>query len=252
MQSAYEIMVSSPKGNVWKSGKVMSDSSVHVAYKGAALQSGTKYTWEIRVWDNSSDKPSAWSEPAFFQTALLNASDWKAKWITPGYVEDSVMRPSPYFRKQFDAKKKISAAVAYITAHGMYEAQINGVRVGDAYLTPGWTAYKKRLQYQTYDVTNLLKNGANAIGVTLGSGWYRGIIGFTNSINYYGKDIALLMQLEITYSDGSKETIVSDDSWKSSTGAIVMQKYITAKQLMHAWKRKAGVMLVMMIKIGVA
>ena len=106
MQSAYEIMVSSPKGNVWKSGKVMSDSSVHVAYKGAALQSGTKYAWEIRVWDNSSDKPSAWSEPAFFQTALLNASDWKAKWITPGYVEDSVMRPSPYFRKQFDAKKK--------------------------------------------------------------------------------------------------------------------------------------------------
>lgn len=220
MQTAYEIMVSSPKGSVWKSGKVAGDSSVFVTYKGAPLQSGTRYTWEVRVWDNSGGKSSAWSEPAFFQTALLNTSDWKAKWITPGYVEDSVMRPSPYFRKEFSTKKKIASAVAYITAHGMYEAQINGVRVGDAYLTPGWTSYKKRLQYQTYNVTDLLKNGSNAIGVVLGSGWYRGIIGFTNSINVYGKDIALLMQVDITYSDGSKESIVSDDSWKSSTGAI--------------------------------
>jgi alpha-L-rhamnosidase len=126
----------------------------------------------------------------------------------------------PILQERVCNREKISSAVAYITAHGMYEAQINGVRVGDAYLTPGWTSYKKRLQYQTYDVAKLLKSGNNAIGVTLGSGWYRGIIGFTNSINYYGKDIALLMQLEITYTDGSKETIVSDDSWKSSTGAI--------------------------------
>lgn len=218
-QTAYEIMVFAPKGSVWKSGKITSDSSVHVAYKGTPLQSGTRYTWEVRVWDNSG-KPSPWSEPAFFQTALFHLSDWKAKWIAPGYVEDSVMRPSPYFRKEFAAKKKISSAVAYITAHGMYEAQINGVRVGDAYLTPGWTAYKKRLQYQTYDVTKLLQNGNNAVGVTLGSGWYRGTIGFTNAVNFYGKDIALLFQLDITYSDGSKESIVSDDGWKSSTGAI--------------------------------
>lgn len=220
VQTAYEIEVSGPgKSVAWKSGKVMSDASVHVAYNGAALQNGTRYTWKVRVWDKSG-KASAWSSPAFFQTALLQATDWKAKWIEPGYVEDSVIRPSPYFRKTFSAGKKIQSAVAYITAHGMYEAQINGKRVGDAYLTPGWTAYKKRLQYQVYDVTSLLNTGNNAIGVVLGSGWYRGIIGFTNSINVYGKDIALLFQLNITYTDGTTATVLSDDSWKSSTGAI--------------------------------
>ena len=87
-----------------------------------------------------------------------------------------LMRPSPLFRKEFTASKKISSATAYITAHGMYEAQINGQRIGDAYLTPGWTSYNKRLQYQIYDVTDLLNNGNNAIGVTLGNGWYRGLL----------------------------------------------------------------------------
>lgn len=219
LQTAYEIIVSSPAGAVWKTGKTASDSSVHVTYQGMPLQSSTRYTWEVRVWDNTG-KASPWSEPAFFQTAFLQVADWKASWITPGYTEDSVMRPSPLFRKEFTAKKKVRSAVAYITAHGMYEAQINGRRVGDAYLTPGWTAYKKRIQYQAYDISSMLKQGNNAIGVTLGSGWYRGIIGFTNSINYYGKDIALLMQVDITYNDGAVESIITDGSWKSSTGAI--------------------------------
>ena len=220
VQTGYEIKVYAGKQTVWGSGKVNSEQSVEVIYAGALLESGKKYTWQVRVWDNNS-KASAWSELAFFQMALLHTSDWKAQWITPGYTEDSVLRPSPLFRKEFSAGKKIVSATAYITAHGLYEAQINGKRVGDAYLTPGWTAYKKRLQFQTYDVTTLLKNGSNAIGITLGSGWYRGIIGFTNSKNVYGKDIALLFQLDLLFSDGSKETIVSDGSWKSSTGEII-------------------------------
>ncbi|HVZ97212.1 MAG TPA: family 78 glycoside hydrolase catalytic domain [Chitinophagaceae bacterium] len=215
LQTAYEINVSDSKGKVWQSGKVPSDSSVHVTYKGPALQSGTKYIWQVRVWDNSG-KHSPWSTPAFFYTALLNPSGWKAKWIGPGYIEDSIMRPSPLFRKEFIAGKKIRSAVAYITAHGMYEAAINGKRVGDAFLTPGWTSYHHRLQYQVYDVTNMLNEGNNAIGVTLGNGWYRGIIGFSDNINVYGKDIALLLQIDITYSDGSKESVVTDDSWKST------------------------------------
>jgi alpha-L-rhamnosidase len=219
MQSAYEINVVQGTKTIWSSGKVLSDSSVHVAYKGSALQSGKKYQWRVRVWDGN-DKATAWSAPAFFQTGLLNVADWKAKWIMPGYVEDSVMRPSPLFRKEFSSNKKIISATAYITAHGLYEAYINGKRIGDAYLTPGWTSYKNRLQYQTYDVTTLVNNGNNAIGIMLGNGWYRGIIGFTDNINVYGKDIALLCQLDIQYADGSTQTITSDDSWKSSTGEV--------------------------------
>jgi alpha-L-rhamnosidase len=219
MQSAYEINVTEGKRNVWNSGKILSDSSVHVVYKGSILESAKKYEWRVRVWD-ANDKVSAWSTTAFFQTGLLNASDWKAKWIMPGYTEDTVMRPSPLFRKEFSSNKKIIGATAYITAHGLYEAYINGKRIGDAYLTPGWTSYKKRLQYQVYDVTTLINNGNNAIGVTLGNGWYRGIIGFSDNINIYGKDIALLCQLDIQYADGTTQTITSDDSWKSSTGEI--------------------------------
>jgi alpha-L-rhamnosidase len=220
MQSAYEIIVTEAgKNAVWQTDKVNSDSSVQVIYKGSPLKSGTQYSWKLRVWDNN-NKASQWSEAGYFTTALLNSTEWKAQWITPGYKEDSVMRPSPYFRKEFSTSKKIKNATAYITAHGMYQAQINGKKIGDAYLTPGWTAYKKRLQYQTYNVTGLLNSGGNAIAVTLGSGWYRGIIGFTNGINYYGKDIALLLQLDITYTDGTTESVVSDNSWKSSNGAI--------------------------------
>ena len=227
MQTAYEIRVGGDllslgknKNLAWSSGKVTSDSSVHVVYKGSELQSGKKYFWQIRVWDNISDKASEWSAPASWQMGLLNLSDWKAKWIQPGYIEDSILRPSPLFRKEFPAGKKIKSAVAYITAHGLYEAEINGQRVGDAYLTPGWTSYNKRLQYQVYDVTQLIKTGNNAIAVTLGNGWYRGYLAWGGNKNSYGKDISLLFQLAITFSDGTAETIVSDENWKSVAGSI--------------------------------
>ena len=217
-QAAYEIKLSEGKQLVWATDKVKGSQSVMIEYAGPALKSNTKYNWQVRVWDNDG-LASEWSSLANFQTAFLNASDWQAKWIVPGFTEAS-NRPSPLFRKQFASTKKIAAATVYITAHGMYEAQINGQRVGDAYLTPGWTSYATRLQYQVYDVTNLLKSGNNAIGVTLGSGWYRGVMGFANNKDNYGKDIALLFQLNITYTDGTKGVVVSDDSWKTSTGAI--------------------------------
>lgn len=237
-QTAYEIKVSAGKQIFWNSGKINADQSVQIEYGGKNLQSGKKYSWQVRVWDNTG-VVSAWSSVASFQMALLNATDWKAKWITPGYKEDTVMRPSPLFRKQFDTEKKIISATAYITAHGLYEAQINGQRIGDAYLTPGWTAYKKRLQYQVYNVTDLVKNGSNAIGVMLGNGWYRGIIGYTNQVNVYGKDIALLFQLNITYADGSTESVVSDSSWKSSTGAVIYAEIYNG-EIIDAGKEKKG------------
>ena len=223
MQTAYELVVgteqSSKKGNQeYSTGKVNSDQSVFIEYKGTPLITGQKYYWKVKVWDNAGK--SSWSEPASFQMGMLMPADWKAQWITPGFAEDSVNRPSPLFRKSFNLNKKIRSATAYITAHGLYEAQINGHRVGTAYLTPGWTSYNKRLQYQAYDVTNMLKTGGNAIGATLGNGWYRGFIGFDPKPNLYGKDIALLFQLQIIYTDGSKVTITSDGSWKCSTGPV--------------------------------
>ncbi len=225
IQAAYEIKVGNSlpsleknKNLEWNSGKILSDESVRVNYKGNALQSVKKYYWQVRVWDNYGNV-SKWSAPVFFQTALLNTNDWKAQWIEPGFI-DTVGQPSPMFRKQFSTDKKIKSATVFITAHGLYEAQINGHRVGDDYFTPGWTSYNKRLQYQEYDVTDLVKEGNNAIGVTLGSGWYRGHLAWDDNKNIYGKDISLLLQLEIRYADGSVKTIVSDESWKSTTGSI--------------------------------
>ena len=245
MQSAYEIRVSDNmpsltknKDVTWSTGKISSDSSVHVAYKGKMLQPGKKYYWQVRVWDNKG-KASAWSATAFWQMGLLNKDNWSAKWITPGYIEDSVNRPSPLFRKEFLSDKKIVSATAYITAHGLYEAEINGNRIGQAYLTPGWTSYKNRLQYQVYDVTSLLKNGVNAIGVTLGNGWYRGIIGFGNNINVYGSDIALLFQMNIKYSDGTTDSVISNENWKSSTGAIRYAEIYNGETI-DARKEKKG------------
>jgi alpha-L-rhamnosidase len=219
MQTAYEININEGKHKVWHTGKVLSDQSAYVDYNGEPLKAGQKYDWQVRVWDNAG-KATEWSVVNSFQMGMLTPADWKAQWITPGFVEDSVMRPSPLFRKVFSLKKKIRSAIVYITSHGLYEAQINGHRVGDAYLTPGWTSYNKRLQYQAYDVTGLLKTGENAVGATLGSGWYRGGVGYNPKPNLYGKDIALLVQLEVTYTDGTKAEIITDDSWKSSTGPV--------------------------------
>ena len=225
-QAAYEIRVGSnalvlEKNNmlVWSSGKTASDQSVYVTYAGKPLESGKKYYWQVRVWDNSGNA-SAWSSVASWQMGMIKSTDWKAEWIEVGYQGDTVNGPSPLLRKTFSTKKKIQSATAFITAHGMYEAQINGQRVGDAYLTPGWTAYNKRLQYQVYDVTNLVKSGGNAVGVTLGSGWFRTPLAWSGNLNLYGKQTALLFQMDIIYTDGSTESVVSDGTWKSSTGAI--------------------------------
>jgi alpha-L-rhamnosidase len=217
-QTAWEIKVQDGKNTVWNSGKVMADQSVQVPYGGSPLQSATQYNWQVRIWDNNG-ATTPWSSPASFKTALLSPANWKAQWISPGFTEDA-NRPAILFRKAFAIPKKIRSATAYITSHGMYEAQINGQRVGDAYLTPGWTSYNKRLQYQVYDVTSLLANGQNAIGVSVGNGWYRGNLAWGGNKNIYGSDIALLFQLAITYTDGTSALVVSDESWKSSTGLI--------------------------------
>ncbi|MCC6723286.1 MAG: family 78 glycoside hydrolase catalytic domain, partial [Saprospiraceae bacterium] len=227
VQAYYEIRVGTDlealkKGKqiLWTSGRTKSEASVLVSYGGPTLQASTRYYWQVRVWDNAG-QVSLWCEPNYWQTGLLDAGNWKAQWIGLSYKEDSLKWPSPMFRREFTAKRRVKMATAYITSKGLYEAQINGQRVGDAYLTPGWTAYQHRIQYQAYDVTNLLQSGDNAVGVTLGSGWFRSYIAWNNNREAYGKELALLFQLDIEYMDGSHELVVSDGSWQASTGPIL-------------------------------
>ncbi|MES2647292.1 MAG: family 78 glycoside hydrolase catalytic domain [Bacteroidota bacterium] len=219
MQTAYEVAVFDGKSTLWNSGKVNSDQSIQVAYAGQALQSDKKYNWKVRVWDNNS-KASAWSAPAFFQTALLMPGDWKAKWIEAGFAEDASTRPAILLRDDFNVEKQIASATLYVTAHGMYEVQINGSRVGDAYLSPGWTSYIKRLQYQVYDVTSLLNKGENAIGAMVGNGWYRGFLAWNDNKNIYGSKLGLLAQINIRYTNGETAIVTSDESWKSAVSPV--------------------------------
>lgn len=151
--------------------------------------------------------------------SLAQTPNWKAQWIAPGLAEDSA-HPCPVFKKTFPLQQEIRKATLYITAHGLYEATLNGKRIGDAYFTPGWTSYNKRLLYQAYNVTRSLQKGMNNIQVTIGDGWYRGVFGPWMNNNNYGTDGSLLFQLEIIFKDGSKALVVSDSSWKSSQGSI--------------------------------
>ena len=231
MQTAYQLQVAdservvrSGKGVAWDSGVVKSGESVNVVYAGPPVQSGRRYFWRVRVWDGGG-VPSAWSEPAFWEMGLLQPSDWKASWIEPDLQEDiKTSGPSPMLRRDFVVKGGVERARAYVTSHGLYEMAINGQRVGDAVLTPGWTSYNKRLQYQTYDVTALLKQGPNAVGVALGNGWYRGNLAWDDKRNIYGNRLGLLMQIVITYRGGRQEIVSSDTAWKASAGPILMSE----------------------------
>jgi alpha-L-rhamnosidase len=222
VQAAYQVQVARGGKTVWDTGKVASERSVHVPYAGPALESSRRYTWRVRVWDGAG-RASAWSAPASWEMGLLRPEDWKARWIEPAADEDAkVSPPAPVLRGTFAVKGRVRAARAYVTSLGLYELEINGRRVGDQVFTPGWTSYGKRLQYQTYDVTAHLRPGPNAIGATLGDGWYRGNLAWRKQRNLYGERLALLCQLRIEHQDGRVETIGTDGTWKSATGPIRM------------------------------
>ena len=228
LQTAYQIEVAaSPEGldtghgMLWDSGRVVSGDSLHRPYGGPALRTGQRCYWHVRTWDNAG-YGSLWSEPAWWEMGLLDASDWEAKWIEPDWDEDpKVSRPCPYLRTAFSLKGRVKSARAYVTAHGLYELTLNDCPPGDDVFTPGFTAYEKRLQYQTYDVTALLQEGENVVGGILGDGWWRGKVGAASVRNTYGTRLALLMQLNIVYEDGSVDRVTTGEGWKATTGPIL-------------------------------
>ncbi|SFQ34796.1 family 78 glycoside hydrolase catalytic domain [Caldicoprobacter faecalis] len=227
LQASYQIQVSTDdkfKCIVWDTGKVDSDESIHVEYKGESLKSRTRYYYRVRVWDQRG-RASNWSETAFWEMGLLEPDEWIASWITPNIEDGSPnSQACPLMRKAFEVKGEVKSARVYVTSLGLYELHLNGKRVGDFFFTPGWTSYNKRLQYQTYDVTEMLKEGQNAIGVILGNGWYKGNLTWEGRRNIYGDRLAALIQMYIIYKDGREQVVVSDRSWKASTGPILMSE----------------------------
>ncbi len=226
LQIAYQVLVASSKeklkrdeGDLWNSGTVNSDASIHIPYAGKPLTSRTQCFWKIRTLTTKGE--SAWSEPASFSIGLLNKTDWKAKWI--GYDKtsawDSITQfsrlSSRYFRKQFQSLSTIKRATVYIVGLGLYELYINGHKIGDQVLAPAPTDYRKSVLYNTHDVTKQLKAGNNVIATVLGNGRF-----FTMRQSYKPYKIntfgfpKMLLQLEIEYADGTKKMVVSDDTWK--------------------------------------
>ena len=213
-QTAYQIVAVSDGETIWDSGKV--ESGDMGCRFGGELRSRQRISWKVCLWDENG-KPGDWSEEATFEMAFLEKSQWQAKWINPELTLDETQRqPASYLRKTFSIKKAQRGRL-YITCHGCYAAYLNGQRVSDFILAPGTTAYRKRLYYQTYDVTPWLHPGENELLVVLGDGWYRGNNGIDGKRNLHGKDVALLCQLEI---DGNP-VVISDESWEASQdGAI--------------------------------
>jgi alpha-L-rhamnosidase len=222
-QAGYEIESSDADGRLLAgTGWVKSGQSVLAAWPFAPLASRERRSLRVRVW-GADGQASPWSEPAAVEAGLLHSRDWMARFITPDWEEDtSRAQPAPLLRREFDVRAPVQQARLYLTALGVYEAQLNGAPLGDSVMAPGWTSYPHRLRYQTIDVTQQLQEGRNALGALLGDGWFRGRLSFGGGRrNIYGDRLALLAQLEITYADGTTDRIVTDETWRAATGPIL-------------------------------
>jgi alpha-L-rhamnosidase len=240
-QAGYQVQVAAAPAGAglswdspgWDSGRVDSGECSDVRYGGPALQRGGRYAWRVRVFEDGQGEP-AWSEPAWFEVEL-DPAGWQAAWIGRAQVRESftpptgsfdpmrhALHPAPYLRRSFSADGPVAAARLHITALGLYEARLNGQRVGDAVLAPGWTDYAQRIPYQSYDVTALLQPGENVLAAVLGDGWYSGFVGFDakRAGAHYGPAPELLAQLVITMADGSTRVVATDGQWQASSGAI--------------------------------
>lgn len=215
-QSAYQIIAGRQGEIIWDSGKVESGRMAHIPYEGPELSSRDRIVWKVRLWDEKG-KEGDFAE-SFFEMGLLRQEDWTAKWISGNYKPKKEVRyPVDCFRRQFPISGLCIGARLYITACGLYEARLNGVRVGEDCFTPGCTDYRKRIQYQTYDVTDLLrKDEENALEIELADGWYRGSVNAFGQTEVYGRQTKLLCQLERVMQDGSRQTVASGDNFSWS------------------------------------
>lgn len=228
---------------IFDSGKVNSEISNNVDIGEIALLPSMRYFVRVQVQDNHGET-SEWSQAATFITGLLNAG-WQAEFISAETPADKNSSATTSLRKSFviDNAGNIAFAVLHVSALGLYEFYLNGEKVGNDELTPGWTSYHHHLLYQTYDLTGLLQSGENVMGAILGAGWFKGDMGFTRHRNYYGDQTALICQLEILYNDGTKKSIHSDQDWKGESSPIIFSEiydgeiYDASKE-MSGWNNK--------------
>lgn len=277
-QQAYQILVatspeklSEEKADLWNSGKVTSDETTQLAYNGIPLSSEQKCFWVVKVWDNQNDS-TPWSEVSFWSMGLLKKTDWKGKWIgdQPDLVQEAYkanlesydpagktvlknVRPvppaSPMLRRKFTVKSAVKSAFLYASALGYYEISLNGNKVGDQVLAPEWTDFSKRVQYQSYDVTQSLKIGKNVLSSLLGDGWYMGMLGPTKwhkdypRRGVYGNDRRLMAQLVINYADGTNDIVATDGYWKINNKGFIISadnflgEQIDAQKIPENWKQ---------------
>ena len=248
-QSAYELRMAGSEKEVqrgrslwWSSGKVAGSQSNQIPYSGPELSSGQRVYWQVRIWDNQGNR-TGWSHPAWWEMGILSPDGWLGKWIEPTFqTQTTPPLASPYLRREFNVRKSVASARLYITAHGLYLAELDGRKVSPDHFTPGWTSYNKRLQYQVYDITDQLTPGRHALGVILGEGWYLGAFSWDNKHNIYGNKLGLLAQLVLRYSDGTQETVTSNDTWKFSAGPILRSEIYhgelyDARLEMYGWSK---------------
>ncbi len=234
MQAAYQIVVSRGEHTVWDSGVIHSDQSVLIPYAGAELAPMTAYQVEMSVWDNHGElhRGTAW-----FETGLLSQENWRASWITHSFPAEETA--CPVFTKTITPAKRVKAARAYATACGVYELAVNGRKAGDAFLAPGWTSYRNRLQYQTYDITGLISgSGAFKVEITVGNGWYKGYLNGEGEKEFYGDRVAALAMLRLEYEDGTVDYVGTDPSWQVTTGPIQSAELYHGER--QDFTRKAG------------
>jgi len=256
-QTAYQILIAATpealaqnRGDLWDTGKVDSDQTLQIAYEGRPLRSRVRAWWKVRVWDQNR-QISKWSAPARWTMGLVDKSDWQAKWIADSAsVTDGALAtakpggnsgalPATMVRRSFRVQGPVKRATVYATALGLYELRLNGQRVGDDLLAPEWTNYRKRVQYQTYDVTGLLHPGENAVGALLGEGWYAGRLMAVGRFAY-GSYPRFLLQIEIELATGQRQTIVSDGTWRSTSNGPIVSSGIYDGEVYDARKEVPG------------